>query len=177
MARASRETLDTLCLTRAATFQIFKIRVAPHAHAHKMAASLFLHSNEGYMFRLGKFISKTITSSRPRPVLIKLCIAWDWKLVLLHKSSLKDFHIKRLFLREDVPPEHKLRVRKVVSSLHSSDLNQGSSTTAVSHPSHSTAALTLSHSLADNPSSNVGSPPATVCAESSNVVHSHWTVI
>ena len=123
------------------------------------------------MFRLGKFISQT-TSSRPRPVLIKLCTAWDRKLVLLCKSSLKDFHIKRLFLREDVPPEHKLRVRKVVSSLHSSDLNQGSSTTAISHPSLSTAALTPSHSSADNPSSNVGSPPATVCAESSKVVHS-----
>ena len=113
------------------------------------------------MFRFGKFISQT-TSSRPRPVLIKLCTAWDRKLVLLRKSSLKDFHIKRL--REDVPPEHKLRVRKVVSSLHSSDLNQGSSTTAISHPSPSTAALTPSHSSADNPSSNVGSPPATVCA-------------
>ena len=123
------------------------------------------------MFRLGKFISQT-TSSRPRPVLIKLCTAWDRKLVLLRKSSLKDFHIKRLFLREDVPPEHKLRVRKVVSSLHSSDLNQGSSTTAIGHPSPSTAALTPSHSSADNPSSNVGSPPATVCAESSKVVHS-----
>ena len=123
-----------------------------------------------YMFRLGKSISQT-TSSRPRPVLIKLCTAWDRKLVLLHKSSLKDFHIKRLFLREDVPPEHKLRVRKVVSSLHSSDLNQGSSTTAISHPSPSTVALTP-HSSADNPSSNVGSPPATVCAESSKVVHS-----
>ena len=123
------------------------------------------------MFRLGKFISQT-TSSRLRPVLIKLGTAWDRKLVLLRKSSLKDFHIKRLFLREDVPPEHKLRVRKVVSSLHSSDLNQGSSTTAISHPSPSTAALTPSHSSADNPSSNVGSPPATVCAESSKVVHS-----
>ena len=84
----------------------------------------------------------------------------------------KDFPIKRLFLREDVPPEHKLRVRKVVSSLHSSDLNQGFSTTAVSHPSPSTAALTPSHSLVDNSSSNVGSPPATLCAEYWNIVHS-----
>ena len=124
------------------------------------------------MFRLGKFISQTTSSSRPRPVLIKLCTACDRKLVLLSKSSLEDFHIKNLFLREDVPPEHKLRVRKVVSPLHSSDLSQGSSTTAVSHPSPSTAALTHSHSSADNPSSNVGSPPATVCAESLNVVHS-----
>ena len=126
------------------------------------------------MFHLGKLISQT-TSSRPRPLLIKLCTAWDRKLVLLRKSSLKNLHIKRLFLREDVPPEHKLRVRKVFSSLHSSDLNQGSFTTAVSQPSPSTAALTSSHSLADNPSSNVGSPPATVCAESSKVVHSALT--
>ena len=107
-------------------------------------------------FRLGK--------------LIKLCTAWDRKLMLLRKSSLKDFHIKRLYLREDVPPEHKLHVRKVVSSLNSSDLNQSSSTTAISHPSPSTAASTP-HSLADNPS-NVESPPSTVYAESLKVVHS-----
>ena len=62
------------------------------------------------MFHLGKFIFQTTTSSRPHPVLIKLYTAWDWKLVLLHKSSLNDFHIKILFLREDVPPEHILCV-------------------------------------------------------------------
>ena len=73
------------------------------------------------MFRLGKFISQTTTSSCSCPVLIKLFTAWDWKLVLLCKSFLKDFHIKRLFLREDAPPEHKLYVRKIVSSLHSRD--------------------------------------------------------
>ena len=101
-------------------------------------------------FHLRKFVSQNTSSFRPRPVLIKLCTAWDQKFVLLRKSCLKDFHIKRLFLRKDVPPEHKLHVRKVVSSLHSSDLNQGSSTTAVSHPSPSTADLTLSHSFVDS---------------------------
>ena len=59
-----------------------------------------------------------------------------------------------------------------LSHLFIPGLNQGSSTTAVSHPFPSTPALTPSHSLADNTSSNVGSPPATVCAESSIVVRS-----
>ena len=37
-------------------------------------------------------------------------------MLLLRKSNLRDFRIGRLFLREDVPPDHKLRQRKVKSS-------------------------------------------------------------
>ena len=60
------------------------------------------------VFRLGKF---SASSNRPRPVLIKLATAWDRKVILLRKRDLKDFKTSRLFLREDVPPDHKLRQR------------------------------------------------------------------
>ena len=68
------------------------------------------------MFRLGKYVRSTYSLSRPRPILIKLCTAWDRKLVLLRKTALKDFRIKHLFLREDVPPGHKLHARKPIES-------------------------------------------------------------
>lgn len=52
------------------------------------------------------------STSRPRPILIKLCTAWDRKLLLLHRTFLRDFRIKRLFLHEDVSPDHRLRKGK-----------------------------------------------------------------
>ena len=57
------------------------------------------------IFRLGKYSP----SSRPRPLLIKLLAIWDRKLLLARKRNLRDFKVGRLFLREDVPPDHKLR--------------------------------------------------------------------
>ena len=67
------------------------------------------------ILHLGRFRSPASpSSSRPRPLLIKLCTVWDRKLLLLRKSNLREFHIKRLFLREDVAPDHKLRQRKPV---------------------------------------------------------------
>ena len=57
------------------------------------------------VFRLGKFSASS--NNCPNPVLIKLATAWDRK-VILHKCDLKDFKTSRLFLREDVPPDHKL---------------------------------------------------------------------
>ena len=59
------------------------------------------------MFRLGKF--SDLPSKRPRPVLIKLTSIWDRRVVLLRRRFLKEFHISRLFIREDVPPDHKIR--------------------------------------------------------------------
>ena len=44
----------------------------------------------------------------PRPILVKLSTAWDCKLALSRRVKLKEFHIKRLFLREDVAPDHRL---------------------------------------------------------------------
>ena len=54
------------------------------------------------MFRLGRLKKSQSSSSPPRPLLIKLCTAWDRKLILLRKSKLRDIRIKRLFLREDL---------------------------------------------------------------------------
>ena len=60
------------------------------------------------VFRLGKF---SASSNCPNPVLIKLATAWDCKVIHLRKRDLKDFKTSYLFLREDVPPDHKLRQR------------------------------------------------------------------
>ena len=61
------------------------------------------------MFRLGKF---SRTASHPRPLLVKVSSAWDRKLILLHKSRLRDLRITRLFICEDDPSEHKLCQRR-----------------------------------------------------------------
>ena len=73
-----------------------------------------LHTKD--MFPLGRLKKSQSSSSPPRPLFIKLCTAWDRKLNLLRKSKLRDFHIKRLFLREDVAPNHKLRQWPLASS-------------------------------------------------------------
>ena len=67
------------------------------------------------MFRLGKpkHFSSSPDQGRPRPILIKLSTPWDRKLVLSRKTNLRNFRIPRLFLREDVPPDHRLRLRKL----------------------------------------------------------------
>ena len=76
-------------------------------------------------FRLGKYTEKPSTSFYSRPVLIKLCTAWDRKLVLLRKSNLRHFCIKRLFLR-DVSPDHRLRQRSSSQKQPSNVSVQGS---------------------------------------------------
>ena len=58
------------------------------------------------VFRLGKFSS---SFKHPRPILIKLATTWDRKIILLHKRKLRDYKTPRLFLREDVPPNHRFR--------------------------------------------------------------------
>ena len=79
------------------------------------------------VFRLGKYSSSSGSPGpgRPRPVLIKLTTQWDRKLILLRKRNLRTFRIPRLFLREDVPPGHKLRAKSpskvAVQSLPSDD--------------------------------------------------------
>ena len=61
------------------------------------------------LFRLGKYVHPKDfeDSRRQQPVLIKLTAPWDRRLILLQKSNLQKFKIARLFLREDVPPDHK----------------------------------------------------------------------
>ena len=88
------------------------------------------------MFRLGKYRKSATTPRRPRPILIKLCTAWDRRLVLVHRFSLKDFHVKRLYLREDVSPNHSLRTRKPTSSHGDSTMIRSTHATNDSdHPS------------------------------------------
>ena len=59
------------------------------------------------VFRLGKYSASS--SKRPWPILIKLATAWDHKIILLQKCILRDNETHRLFLREDVPPDHRFR--------------------------------------------------------------------
>ena len=64
------------------------------------------------VFRPGKYGSKgALSSHRPHPVLVKPTTLWDRKLILVRKSNLRTFKVPHLFLREDVPPDHKLLVK------------------------------------------------------------------
>ena len=93
------------------------------------------------VFRLGKYNHNSNSSTRPRPVLIKLSTAWDRKAILLRKRNLQHFRISHLFLRADVPPHHQLRQAKtkaqshVPSSFHSSVLVGKSVPSTVQVPS------------------------------------------
>ena len=49
------------------------------------------------MFRLGRLKKSQSYSSPPRPLLIKLCIAWDRKLILLRKIQLEGFSYQAPF--------------------------------------------------------------------------------
>ena len=60
------------------------------------------------LFRLGKRNPSPSPGARPRPVLIKVCATWDRRVLLLRKKNLQQFRLKDLFLRADVPPEHRL---------------------------------------------------------------------
>ena len=115
------------------------------------------------MFRSSKYVPSTTSASRPRPIPIEPCTAWDRKLVLLRKSSLKHFCLKRLFLREDVSPDHKLRARKSTSSANST---QGSFVFATSHTPSGSSTLASKHSSSGHPP-NVMSRPETLCDNSS----------
>ena len=59
------------------------------------------------VFRLGKYAQNS--HHHPCPVLIKLTTPWNRRLILLRKSN---YAVPRLFVREDVAPEHKLCQRK-----------------------------------------------------------------
>ena len=109
------------------------------------------------------------SSSHPRPILIKLCTAWDRKLVLLRKASLREFRIKRLFLREDVSPDHKLRSRKPSPSVESYSGNS-SQAHPVSHSSPSSEAQSLSYTSGDSAPLNRGPLSSATCDTSSKSV-------
>ena len=61
------------------------------------------------LFRLGKRNPSPSPGARPRPIFIKVCATWDRIVLLLRKKNLQQFRLKGLFLRADVPPEHRLR--------------------------------------------------------------------
>ena len=105
--------------------------------------------NVNDVFRLGKYSG---SSKRPRPVLIKLATAWDRKVVLLRKRSLKEFKIPRLFLREDVPPDHKLR-QNVFHVPPKDDAEKPPSAPTCSAPS-----ILLTSSISDSQLVRSGSP-------------------
>ena len=63
-------------------------------------------------YRIGRKKSKddlSESSTRPRPLLIKLDNCWDRRLLLSSRRSLKSFEKCRLFLREDLPPHARHR--------------------------------------------------------------------
>ena len=106
------------------------------------------------MFRLGRLQQPSSSSPRPRPLLIKLCTVWDCKLILLRKTNLRDFHIKRLFLCEDVAPNHKLRQRRSAPSQSNALVSDHSPPTSVAVESSSAVSY--------------HSPPTSVAVESSS---------
>ena len=74
-------------------------------------------------FRLGrkKVPENLIDPPRPRPVLIKLCNEWDRRILLASRRKLKDYRIKKVFLREDLPLEaRKERAHRYNGSSESS---------------------------------------------------------
>ena len=104
------------------------------------------------VFRLGRYdrtSSGSQSSRRPRPVLVKLTTQWDRKLILLRKSNLRSFKISCLFLREDVPPDHKLRTKvhsKVATQSSSDEAHRVSSvSTASTHGNKSQTSVTVAY--------------------------------
>ena len=97
------------------------------------------------LFRLGKYAQNS--RHRPRPVLIKLTTPWNRRLILLRKSN---YAIPRLFVHEDVAPEHKLCQRKpkevAPSATGSSSIVLGSQSIADSVPNSSGLEPKPSHS-------------------------------
>ena len=112
------------------------------------------------MFRLGKYNKPTGLSSsvRVRPLLVKVSTAWDRKLILLRKSRLRDFRISCLFLREDVPPEHKLRQRR--SKLTPPDGSVIATGALLRTEPITTLTLASEHSVSSPPCDHFPSPPA-----------------
>ena len=66
------------------------------------------------------------TSTRPRPLLIKLDNFWDRRLLLAACRKLKGYSDSRLFLREDLPPDARSR-RTNTNTLKTASSESGSS--------------------------------------------------
>ena len=125
------------------------------------------------IFHLGKFAQ----SSRPHPLLVKLSAIWDHKLLLSQRRNLREFRIRRLFLREDVPPESKLRQKDIKrpkrvthDQEHLTDCQNVQSFVSPSTPSR--VHRSLSPSLLNSPTdcSSTTSTAGTVVQGESNTV-------
>ena len=56
------------------------------------------------------------TSTRPRPIVLKLCSPWDRRLVLANRFNLKGYDVEGLFVREDLSPEARQQRREKFAS-------------------------------------------------------------
>ena len=55
--------------------------------------------------------------SRPRPVLVKLESVWDRRLLLANRRQLKTYTAHKIFIREDIPLEIRLKNLKSSSAI------------------------------------------------------------
>ncbi len=85
------------------------------------------------LFRLGRRPqaneSESSSTPRPRPILLKLSSTWDRRLIMSNVGKLKEYTIKRLFIREDLPPEARQR-RKESAKPHDEDTTTGNKSLA-----------------------------------------------
>ena len=126
------------------------------------------------MFRLGKYDSSggARSSNQPRPVLIKLTTPWDRKLILLRKSNLQNFKVSRLFLREDLPPDHRLHAKNL--NVPSKMVVQSVSSGPSLHPN------TSSTSIQDNSNQsqpNVSTPSSNKPSQSRESLSLHTSLV
>ena len=71
------------------------------------------------MFRIGRFKKPRgdeSTTSRPRPILLKLASPWDRRLVLANRSNLKHYSVKGIFVREDLSLSRQVDLGLVTTS-------------------------------------------------------------
>ena len=93
------------------------------------------------LFRIGRFKKEAEHTSRP--VLVKLS---SGKVVLLNKRKLKNYHISRLFVREDLAPELRKRPvhpqSKPQETFHGTARHCSGPVTSQGTPRHSSGPVT-----------------------------------
>ena len=88
-------------LTTMMSYKLYYIPTETKATVDEMLEFLVCRSLQlKDFFRLGKYFHPKDFEDfrRPRPVLIKLTMPWDQRLIILQKSNLQKFKIARLFL-------------------------------------------------------------------------------
>ena len=70
------------------------------------------------LFRLGRLnkptsqVASSEAPTRPRPVLLKVSSAWDRRLILSTVRKLRDYTLKRIYIREDLSSDERLKRRE-----------------------------------------------------------------